>query len=77
MKKDKVYYTIENHNNIWTVWRNAECDKSCGCYGLFSGTLKECKNYASEKHIRIKGGRANVLLQFPSYIELAKRRSNE
>ena len=73
-ERAKVYYTIEKHNNIWTVWRNAERNNSCGCYGLFSGALKECKQYASDNKIRIKGGKKNILVQLPTYTQLSKRR---
>ncbi len=60
--KENIYYTIEKVREIWVVWKNVEIKKkdrgSYGSYNLFSGTLKDCKKYAGENKLRIKGGKA-------------------
>ena len=71
--KDNIYYSIEKRNDKWAVWRNAEKEHSVGCYGLFSGTLRECVRYAKENKIRIKGGRKNLADELPTWRELLKK----
>lgn len=72
-----VYYTIEKHNDIYTLWKNVEIKKenkgSFGCYGLISGTLKKCKEYASKNGIRVKGRRIG---EIPTWKQLRKRGFN-
>ena len=59
MKID-IWYTIEKHNNIYTVWRNKEQygEKNKGGYGslgLYSNkSKKKCLEYCKENKIRVE-----------------------
>ena len=71
--KDKVYYTIEKHNKGWVVWLNVDKEKSSYCRGLFTGSVRECVNYARDNKLRIKGGTKNIVDNLPTWKELMKK----
>lgn len=53
----RKYYTIESHHGSYVVWVNTESIRSeigsKGCYGIFRGTYKECKNFCKENNIKV------------------------
>ena len=58
MNKIEVWYTIEKHNGIWTVWKNKEhkeADKgSYGSLGIYSAkTKKDCLYYCQLNNIKL------------------------
>lgn len=61
----KVEYSIKKHDKKYVIWKDVEITKeqkgSYGCYNIYSGTLKKCREYAKKHRIRIK--RNNSLLK--------------
>ena len=51
-----IYYTIEKHNGIWTVWKNIE-SHGVGCYGVYTpletNTKKACQEWCKERGLKI------------------------
>lgn len=51
-----IFYTIEKHNGLWTVWKNIE-SHGVGCYGVFTpldkNTKKACIEWCKEKGLKI------------------------
>ena len=51
-----IYYTIEKHNGLWTVWKNIE-DHGFGCYGIYTplenNTKETCQEWCKERGIKI------------------------
>ena len=60
-----IYYSIERTNGKYVVWKNVEIKKeqkgSYGSYKKFSGTLKQCKDYAKKHRLRIKRNSTLIL----------------
>lgn len=56
---NEKWYSIERHNGEYTVWLNQEsyeADKcgGGGCYGLYTGSKKECIQYCKKHNIKLK-----------------------
>lgn len=51
-----IYYTIEKHNGLWTVWKNIE-DHGMGFIGIYTpldkNTKKACLEWCKEKGLKI------------------------
>jgi len=58
MVMKKVYYTIEKHHGLYTIWKNIE-DHGMGCFGIYTSELKkDCIEYAKEHNLKIRSRRS-------------------
>ncbi len=54
MKKIKVWYKIEHHNKLWTVWKYKEGEHSFGSLGIYTASKKEdCIEYCKQNKITL------------------------
>ena len=51
--KSKVWYTLEKHHVLWTIWKNVE-GHGLGCTGIYtSEKKKDFLDYAEENGIKL------------------------
>lgn len=52
--KKKIWYTLEKHHNLWTVWKHHEEGHSVGFWGIFTDeTKKKCLEFIKENKIKL------------------------
>jgi len=52
--KEKTWYTLEKHHNLWTIWKHHESNHSVGVWGIKTDEDKKaCEEYAKEHNIKL------------------------
>ena len=62
MIKNKLWYTLERTNGLWTIWLNKQYEYkekgSGGCDKVYSSSSKQdCLEYCKNNKIKIKKGK--------------------